>query len=129
MFSDCVFHPKHKEGVPPEFGTGMAIAQQSTKAKTERLLEAVYDEDLADFQAGNAYRRKYAQLKFPAPEEEFDEETVSGPRRLLSKVALKLRLKRDGVPYDPEDIDSLYEEGDVPEADYEDIAARLRAAG
>lgn len=100
------------------------------KGKTEQLLEKVYDEDLADFQAGKGiYKERYQRLMFPAQQEAFDEATISGPKQLLSKVELKLRLKQDGIAYSGDDIDALYEAGDVLESDYDTIVTRLRAAG
>ena len=100
------------------------------KGRTERYLEEIYDEDLADFQAGRVYADRYRQVIFPAQQEAFDESRISGGAgRVLSKVQLKLRLVEDGVRFSPEAVDAIYAEGEVLDADYERIVTRLRAAG
>lgn len=99
------------------------------RGRTEQMLHSAFDQDLSEVQAGGIYRGKYAQHMFPAQQEAFDEMKISGPKRVLPKLDLKMRLRDDGVMYRPEDIDALYEQGEVFETDYETIAARFRAVG
>jgi len=128
MVDDREHHITMRAAAPDQAGEFKSLP----KGKTEQLLDEVYEEDLKDFQAGKVYKRKYAKLMFPAASEAFDETTIStaGPRKLLSKVALKLRLKDDGIQFTREEVDALYSEfGEVADADYERVVARLRKAG
>lgn len=100
------------------------------KGRTEELLQQIYEDELADFTLQKANRDRYAHLMMPAAQEAFDDERVSGPKRLLSPIQLKLRLAADGVPFEGDVVDRLYaERGEVLESEYEEIAAQLRRAG
>lgn len=98
------------------------------KTEAEQQIEAAYETDLDGFEAGRIYKQEYARRMFPAQSEEWDEEKITGPRKMLTPISVKLRLRSAGIPYQDTDIDTAFRgRSEIHEDEYTALLTRLQA--